>query len=88
MQKRSILTNKSLSVSSSESFFIGPQCVANGWLLLVKQRQEMALKAVAESHQLCERASNPQFIINNTGFLLGPDRGNVITLYCPQVVIS
>ena len=44
--------------------------------------------SVRVSHLLCEKASKPLFIIYNTRFLLGADTGNVITLYCPQVVIS
>jgi len=75
-----------ISVSSCDSSFLCPQWAANGSLLSIKQRQTRAFHAV--SHLPYERASNPLFIINNVRFLLGPDTGNVITMYCPRVVIS
>lgn len=57
MKNGCVSANRPLSVSNSDSLFIGPHCAANGWLLSIKQRQAMALHAVAECHICCVRGS-------------------------------
>lgn len=79
---RTFLTKKTHTQTKS---LIPTACLA----VCSKRVQIKQWRAVAESRFLRQRASSsPQFIINNSRFLPGVDSGNVITLYCPQLVIS